>query len=46
MNIVIEPFTELYEKEVISLISTIQRDEFNISITPDDQPDLKNIPNY
>ncbi len=46
MNIVIEPFTKPHEKDVISLIATIQRYEFNIAITPDDQPDLKNIPNY
>ncbi len=46
MNIAIEPFTKPLEKEVISLISNIQRNEFNIAITPDEQPDLKNIPNF
>ncbi len=46
MHITIEPFTKPYEREVIALISTIQRKEFHIPITPEEQPDLKDIPDF
>jgi len=42
----IRPFSPVYEKQVIDLIVAIQRKEFDIPITADDQPDLKNIPEY
>jgi N-acetylglutamate synthase-like GNAT family acetyltransferase len=34
------------EGEIIELISSIQREEFNINITPEQQPDLKAIPSF
>ena len=46
LAIEIRPFYPVYEKQVIDLIVAIQRKEFNIPITADDQPDLKNIPEY
>ena len=46
LPIEIRPFSPVYEQQVIDLIVAIQRKEFNISITADDQPDLKNIPEY
>lgn len=45
-NIRIQTFRQEYQEQVIALISNIQRNEFNISITPDEQPDLKNIPGF
>lgn len=38
--------TEIYNKEVTDLIVTIQPKEFNIPVTLDAQPDLKNIPQF
>lgn len=46
LPIEIRPFSPVYEKQVVDLIVAIQRQEFNIPITADDQPDLKNIPGY
>lgn len=46
LPIEIRPFSPVYEKQVIDLIVVIQRNEFDIPITADDQPDLKNIPEY
>jgi GNAT superfamily N-acetyltransferase len=46
LPIEIRSFSPVYEKQVIDLIVVIQRNEFNIPITADDQPDLKNIPEY
>jgi N-acetylglutamate synthase-like GNAT family acetyltransferase len=46
LPIEIRPFSPVYEKQVIDLIVAIQRNEFDIPITADDQPDLKNIPEY
>jgi len=46
LPIEIRPFSPVYEKKVIDLIVAIQRKEFDIPITADDQPDLKNIPEY
>ena len=42
----IRPFSPVYVKQVVDLIVAIQKKEFNIPITADDQPDLKNIPEY
>jgi N-acetylglutamate synthase-like GNAT family acetyltransferase len=46
LPIEIRLFLPVYEKQVTDLIVAIQRKEFNIPITADDQPDLKNIPEY
>ena len=42
----IQPFTQEYQQQVIDLIVSIQAQEFGVSITADDQPDLKDINNY
>jgi N-acetylglutamate synthase-like GNAT family acetyltransferase len=42
----IVPFDPLHAKEVGSLIVSIQRDEFQIPITLEDQPDLQKIPDF
>jgi len=42
----ITPFTEEFKDNVIKLILPIQREEFGINITQEDQPDLMNIPNF
>jgi GNAT superfamily N-acetyltransferase len=46
MEIRIEPYTDQYKQQVIELISTIQQEEFNIPITPEEQPDLQQIPGF
>jgi N-acetylglutamate synthase-like GNAT family acetyltransferase len=46
MNISIEPYTDNYKRQVIDLIVPIQQEEFNIPITPADQPDLQQIPAF
>ena len=45
-EIVIEKFTENYKDAVINLILDIQQNEFEISITRADQPDLSDIANF
>jgi len=40
------PFTAQHVKEVGALIVGIQRDEFEIAITLEDQPDLEDIPGF
>jgi N-acetylglutamate synthase-like GNAT family acetyltransferase len=42
----IEPFTPRHADGVGALIVGIQRDEFQIPITLEDQPDLQNIPAF
>jgi len=42
----IVPFTPEYAPEVIDLILSIQRGEFELAITAEDQPDLQDIPNF
>ena len=42
----IVPFTPQHVKEVGALIVGIQRDEFEIAITLEDQPDLQDIPAF
>lgn len=39
-------YEEQYQNEVSDLILHIQQKEFQIAITKEDQPDLKNIPNF
>jgi N-acetylglutamate synthase-like GNAT family acetyltransferase len=46
MDSFIRPFCMDDEQQVVDLIVSIQQREFNIPITADDQPDLRNIPNY
>jgi GNAT superfamily N-acetyltransferase len=43
---VIEPFSPIDRDGVAALIVGIQRGEFGIAITYDDQPDLKDIPGF
>jgi GNAT superfamily N-acetyltransferase len=42
----VAPFTPRYQQAVVELILGIQRDEFGVAITLDDQPDLLNIPGF
>lgn len=46
MKIRIEPYTDGYKQQIVDLISTIQREEFNIPITPEEQPDLQQISGF
>lgn len=46
MNIIIQPYDARYQYQVIQLICSIQQQEFGINITPDQQPDLKNITTF
>lgn len=45
-QITIRPFQPLDARQVAELILTIQRHEFEISISLDDQPDLTTIPEF
>lgn len=45
-TVIIQKFSKEYQDEVIDLILTIQRSEFNIPISKEDQPDLSDIPNF
>lgn len=42
-EIKIVPFEEKYTQEIVDLIIPIQREEFNIQLTVEDQPDLLTI---
>lgn len=42
-EIKIVPFEEKYTQQVVDLILPIQRNEFNIDISIEDQPDLLRI---
>ncbi|MEJ5103928.1 GNAT family N-acetyltransferase [Chryseobacterium sp. MYb328] len=46
MKLQIEPIGNAYSEQAIDLILTIQQQEFNIPITVDDQPDLKQIESF
>ena len=46
MNNHIRPFCMDDEQQVVDLIVSIQKKEFNIPIAEEDQPDLHDIPNY
>lgn len=39
-------FQNRYQAQIVELIAHIQQHEFNINISPDLQPDLKNIPDF
>mgnify|MGYP002713085694 CR=1 FL=1 len=45
-EIIIEEYTDKYASDVERLILEIQKNEFNINITIDNQPDLQNISNF
>ncbi|MBP2658844.1 MAG: GCN5-related N-acetyltransferase [Firmicutes bacterium] len=45
-KISIREFSKEYQEEVIDLILDIQRNEFNIPISKEEQPDLGDIPNF
>ena len=45
-EIIIKEYTEVYKEQIINLILDIQQNEFQIPITKEDQPDLKNIANF
>jgi N-acetylglutamate synthase-like GNAT family acetyltransferase len=42
----IKEYTPDYQDAIIDLILSIQREEFKIPITKEDQPDLSDIPNF
>ena len=44
MEYQIVPYSEKYQQAIVDLILSIQQNEFQVPITIDDQPDLKNIP--
>ncbi len=46
MTIQIQPYQPGQEAGIIAMISTIQREEFNLPITPEQQPDLSAIPTH
>lgn len=46
MNIIIKPLNNTYSDQLIDLILTIQQKEFNVPITIEDQPDLKEIESF
>ncbi len=46
MSIKISTYHPQYQAQVIDLILRIQQQEFGVSITLSDQPDLLNIPNF
>jgi N-acetylglutamate synthase-like GNAT family acetyltransferase len=46
MDIRIEPFAEHYREDVGELIVSIQQREFDIPITYEQQPDLRDIPGF
>ncbi len=46
MPVAIVQFSPDYEDGVVGLIVPIQRDEFGVRITAEDQPDLRDIPGF
>lgn len=44
--ITIAPFSPRFQQQVVDLIVPIQREEFGIQVTVDDQPDLLAIPSF
>jgi N-acetylglutamate synthase-like GNAT family acetyltransferase len=45
-KIIIEPYSEFHKDEVTNLIVSIQRNEFDIPISLEDQPDLNEIAQF
>ena len=46
MALSIETFQHQYQPQIVEMIVYIQQQEFGVDITSDQQPDLKNIPNF
>jgi N-acetylglutamate synthase-like GNAT family acetyltransferase len=46
MKTIVEAYTNRYKQDVFDLIIPIQQEEFNVPITPADQPDLQQIPTF
>ncbi|MGB0629443.1 MAG: GNAT family N-acetyltransferase [Alphaproteobacteria bacterium] len=46
MDVRIQPYSETYRDAVRDLIVPIQREEFGVDITYEDQPDLTQIPTF
>ena len=46
MNITIEPYSNEYNKQVIKLILSIQKEEFNLEVEENERPDLQDIESY
>lgn len=44
--VTIEEYTQTYQRAVIDLILPIQREEFGVAVTLEDQPDLLDIPGF
>lgn len=42
-NLAIRPFNQSHQAAVEKLVLTIQRDEFGLDLSADNQPDLKDI---
>ncbi len=42
----IEPYQRAYKQQVTALILGIQQGEFGVAISVEDQPDLRNIPDF
>ena len=42
----IKKYSPIYQNDVISLVLSIQQQEFNIPVTLEDQPDLQNIDQF
>jgi N-acetylglutamate synthase-like GNAT family acetyltransferase len=45
-NVIVQVYTEGYRQQVCDLILHIQRNEFGVPITLEDQPDLSTIPSF
>jgi N-acetylglutamate synthase-like GNAT family acetyltransferase len=45
-EIILKEYSQEYQDAIIDLILSIQRDEFKIPITKEDQPDLSDISNF
>ena len=45
-KMIIEEYTDKYKNEVVKLIVDIQRQEFGVDLTVENQPDLQKIPTY
>lgn len=45
-NVIVQPYSNEYQEQVIELISTIQQKEFHIPITVEEQPDLFSIEEF
>jgi len=46
MEFRIEEYNDIYKQQVIDLIVNIQRNEFEVAITPEEQPDLQNVSGF